>query len=169
MLWCECFGRNALNNIWAGAWVWAWAYGVNQALVKVHKIYSIISIQKLYGLLKNLFCCRMSIRVLNDAHIRISQTLNYNIFIIFSASSAVEFFGGLGSLIFAEKLGRRSTNITFFLVIAVIEASMALVPQGKGMKTITNMWISQDQIIHRICLPVNIFMANVCQLMFWMT
>ena len=41
---CECFGRNALNNIWAGAWVRALAYGVNQALVKVHKIYSIISI-----------------------------------------------------------------------------------------------------------------------------
>ena len=46
-------------------------------------------------------------------------------------------------------------------MIAVIEASMALVPQGKGMKTITNMWISQDQIIHRISLSVNIFMANV--------
>ena len=27
---CECFGRNALNNIWA--WAWVWAYGVNQAL-----------------------------------------------------------------------------------------------------------------------------------------
>ena len=78
----------------------------------------------------------MSIRILYDAHVRVTQTLNYNIFVIFSASSAIEFFGGLGSLIFAEKLGRRSTNITFFLVIAVIEASMALVPQGKGMKII---------------------------------
>ena len=27
---CECFGRNALNNIWPRAWVWA--YGGNQAL-----------------------------------------------------------------------------------------------------------------------------------------
>ena len=65
---CECFGSNALNNIWAlaGVWVWAWswAYSVNQAFNPDSHQKSIISSsrsnQKIFGAAQWAWACRIS-------------------------------------------------------------------------------------------------------------
>jgi len=68
----------------------------------------------------------ISIRLLYDAHVRITKFLEYNLFVTFSVASALEVFSGFAAYVLADRCGRRSTLVVMFGMSSVIEAVRAV-------------------------------------------
>jgi len=78
----------------------------------------------------------VTIRLLYDAHVRITQFLEYNLFVTFSVASALECFSGFAAYILADKWGRRSSLVFMFATSSVIELVRAISGSGEAERNL---------------------------------
>ena len=79
--------------------------------------------------------CRLSVRLLTDCHIRLSQVFEGStIFVTVSVASALEMPAGMLAFFSADKLGRKMTIVVGFAMLFIGEGVLALTYSGTATK-----------------------------------